>query len=116
MGCTSTKTPNINKILREPRYSATSKYGAHMGRRNQSQGEPEALYLQRLQMVGGDYDTGGDYWGGWSESCGGMWCAFTTAEATENEFPVMVFVRAKSRQEAKQLVLEELGEEWEFKS
>lgn len=77
-----------------------------MGRRNQTEGKPERLHLQRLNFVDGDYDTGGAYWGGGSDP---MWCAFSP-DNTENDVPIMVFVRGKNRTEAKKEVLSVLAE------
>lgn len=100
---------DINKILARPAYNASSKYGSQMGRRNQNQGAPEALYLQRVRFVDGDYDAGGAYWGGGPRTQP-LWCAFSP-ETTENEELVMVFVRAANREDAKASVLDELLEE-----
>ena len=88
---------DINEILKRPCYHACSARGADMGRRNQAEGQPERLHLQRIRFVDGDYDTGGAYWGGDSL----LYCAFSP-ETTENDPPIMVFVRAKDRIEAKQ--------------
>ena len=103
---------DINTILARPCNRACGPYGADMGRRDNIEGNPEKLLLQRMRMVDGDYDTGGAYWGG---TAGAMYCAFSADSATTNEIPVMVFVRARSREEAKVLVLEKLpGEGWGF--
>jgi hypothetical protein len=108
-----TRTIDINAILALPMNDAGSKYGADMGRSNQTEGTPERLHLQRLRFVDGDYDTGGAYWGGNSKA-GCIYCAFSP-EDTENEFPIRVFVRAIDRQEAKEKVLALLsGEGWSF--
>ena len=81
-----------------------------MGRRNQTEGTPERLHLQRIRFVDYDYDAGGAYWGGDSP----LYCAFSPA-TTQNATPIMVFVRAGSRHEAKQKVLAELpGKGWGF--
>jgi len=102
-----TKTPNINQILSRPEYNASSRYGAQMGRRNQTQGAPELLHVQRVKFIDGDYDAGGAYWGG-----GGipLYCGFSGPETTNDE-PIMVFVRARSAEEAKVLIADELPEE-----
>lgn len=104
------KTPNINKILALPCNNASSRYGAQMGRRNQTQGKPERLHLQRVRFVDGDYDSGGAYWGG-----GGLplYCAFSP-ENTINAQPIRIFTRALNPAEAKANVLEELGEGFTF--
>jgi len=97
---------DINRILKRPAYNASSRYGSQMGRRNQNQGAAEALYLQRVRFVDGDYDAGGAYWGGGQP----LYCAFSP-ETTENDELVMVFVRADNREAAKAAVLDELLEE-----
>jgi hypothetical protein len=102
---------NINKILRAPCNNASSKYGAAMGRPNQTQGNPERLHLQQIQFVDGDYDSGGAYWGGGGNP---LWCAFSPSD-TKNDIPIRVFVRAKNRQEAKAEVLKLLkNDNWNF--
>jgi hypothetical protein len=75
-----------------------------MGRRAQLQGSAERLHLQRVSLGSQGYDTGGAYWG-WGER---LWCAFSP-DSTNNEEPVRVFVRAGSRKEAKQRILEILS-------
>lgn len=102
---------NINKILAAPGYKACDQYGSSMGRRNRINGIPEKLHLQRMRFVGYDYDAGGAYWGGRSDP---MYCAFSDKQ-TENEFPIMVFVRGRDRDDAKKNALEVLpGEGWSF--
>lgn len=103
---------NINQILALPSNRAYNQYGANMGRRDQREGTPERLHLQRLRFVGGDYDTGGAYWGGGSKA-GSIYCAFSPVD-TENDFPIQVFVRAISREEAMAKVLSVLGEGFSF--
>lgn len=102
------KTPDINQILARPCHNASSQYGAQMGRRDQNQGAPERLYLQRIRFEDGDYDAGGAYWGGYPSDP--LWCAFSP-EDTLNDLPIMVFVRAKTRNEAKEAVLDEMRED-----
>lgn len=88
------------KLILEKGYS---QYGAQMGRRNvippfsQMSVDPK-LHLEKLKWVCGDYDQGGAYWG---NSGGSIYCAW-------NNTPIRVFVRAKSRTEAKTLVLEDV--------
>lgn len=107
------KTQNINKMLALPSQRACSARGADMGRRNQIEGNPERLHLQKLRLVDGGYDTGGAYWGG-GKDIPPMWCAFSNYD-TQNEFPIRVFVRGWTRVEAKQKVLKLLkGEGWTF--
>jgi len=106
-------TPDINKILARPCNKACDAYGSSMGRRDQREGTPERLHLQKLRFVGGDYDTGGAYWGGGSKD-GAIYCAFSP-EDTENDVPIMVFVRARNREEAKHKIRDLLpGEGWSF--
>jgi hypothetical protein len=100
---------DINEILARPEHNASSPHGAQMGRRNQVDGEPEKLHLQRIRFVDGDYDTGGAYWGGGRDSQP-IYCAFSP-EDTTNDTPIMIFVRAKDRTEAKRKVLEEVNED-----
>jgi hypothetical protein len=101
---------DINKILKDPCNNACSKYGAAMGRANQTTGNPERLHLQRVHFVDGDYDSGGAYWGSGTP----LWCAFSP-DNTANEKPIRVFVRAAYRDAAKQAVLELLpGSDWKF--
>lgn len=96
----------------------SSKYGAQMGRRNvlladlgDIYADPEAkvkLRMERLRWVSGDYDQWGAYWGGGAQRDAEgnyyrdyIYCAW-------NEAGVRVFVRARNRDDAKALVLEEL--------
>ena len=77
----------------------TSKYGAPMGRPNVLPADPSAsvrLHLRKLDMVDGDYDEGGAYWGG-----GGA-----PIRVAYDEETVRVFVRARTRYAAKAAVLE----------
>ncbi len=99
---------DINKILALPENRACAKYGAQMGRMNQNQGAPEKLRLQQVKFIDGDYDRGGAYWGGCPSDP--LWCAFSDKE-TKNDPPIMIFVRAKSREEAKDKVRGEVTEE-----
>lgn len=101
---------DINKVLALPANKGYSGWGAQMGRRDQKEGRPERLCLQRLRLHDGAYDSGGAYWGSGTS----LWCAFSP-DGSENEYMIRVFVRARTREEAKQLVLEELdGEGWSF--
>ena len=102
--------PNINKILALPCNNASSRFGASMGRCSQKEGNPERLHLQRMRFVDQCYDVGGAYWG-MPEN---VYCAFS-ADNTENESPIRVFVRGKDREDAKKNVLEALGSAgWTF--
>lgn len=94
---------NINTILAQPCNLAADRYGASMGRRNRTEGEPERLHLQKMRVQDYGYDVGGAYWG-CDSSSGSMWCAFSPKD-TLNEFPIRVFVRALDREAAKAAVL-----------
>lgn len=102
---------DINQILKRPVNKGCTKYGADMGRRNQPEGEPDSpLYLQKLRFVDGDYDTGGAYWG----SGDPIWCAFSEEFAkstTTADDSLRIFVRARTREEAKKLVAEQFKED-----
>lgn len=100
------KTPDINKMLP----NGSSSRGAQMGRMNRIGDNFQNLYLQRLQWEDYDYDKGGAYWGN-SRDGTSMWCAFT---GNPNELGTMVFVRAKTRKEAAELVDDLLPEEPTF--
>lgn len=86
--------------------------GAPMGRLSYAEVEdPEEfcqrVHLQRLPMIGyGDYDQGGAYWG----SCkhGWMYRAYYFDPKSEAEDSVDLYLRATSRQKAKELVQERL--------
>lgn len=71
--------------------------GAKMGRPNilpPDLNAPIKLRMEKLKWVDGDYDIAGCYWGGGSGDF--IYCAWA-----DN---VQIFVRAKSRKEAKELV------------
>lgn len=93
-------TPNINKILRkDPRYT---KYGAPLGDSNFHLAT-SPLYLQRINFVDGDYAADGTYWGNNGTP---LWCAFN---GDDEEYAAghgtRIYVRAKTREEAKTVVL-----------
>jgi len=76
-----------------------SKYGAKMGRRDNIE-DPDApvkFHLVRMKLVDGGYDVAGAYWGIGDP----MWRAIGEDEDMVNE----MFIRAKTRYEAKALVL-----------
>lgn len=83
------KLTNVNSIR-----------GAPMGRRDNvtEPDYPVKFRLERMQMVDGDYDNGGAYWGGYPSDP--MWTAWGMGEEEEQE----LFLRAKTRDEAKALV------------
>ena len=58
------------------------------------------LHLYRMRLVDGDYDNGGAYWGGGNAVVGWMYHAYDVFPAPTTQ----LFVRARSREEAKQLV------------
>lgn len=75
-------------------------YGAQMGRRNELPKDVTAsikLRMSRLQLVDGDYDKWGAYWGAGTKD---VYCAWNGEER------VKVFVRGMSRTEAKENVQE----------
>ena len=75
--------------------------GAKMGRPNilpLDINAPIKLRLEKLRLVDGDYDVEGCYWGGSAGSF--IYCAWLPT--------IQIFVRAKNREAAKQLVKEEL--------
>lgn len=95
-----------------------SSRGADMGRRNiwpADRQAPAKLRMQRLKWQDGDYDEGGAYWGRTfvtrpSESHSirhsyNVYCAWNEEEG-DNE--VQIFVRAVSREEAKERVRQDL--------
>lgn len=88
-------TPNINKLLAADRRSC--KYGAPLGDTdyvdNLSTAGP--LYLQRVNLVDGDYAPDGTYWG-CSPREGSIYCAF---DVTADQ--VRAYVRAHTRSGAK---------------
>jgi hypothetical protein len=85
--------------------NASSKYGAQMGRSNvipSDRGAAYKLQMQRLKWVDGDYDEQGAYWGRTNGDF--IYCA----HLDNPHVPVLIFVRAKSRVEAKELIRKEL--------
>ncbi len=91
---------NINQRLKES--PCGSARGAPFGRASWGLTEyrtrPTMMYLQRVKFIDGDYDLGGAYWGGYPSEP--LFCAW--AEGVD----ARVFVRAKTRDEAKELVKE----------
>lgn len=77
-----------------------SRYGAPMGR-NDAIEEPNAqmkFHLYRMPMSScGCYDNGGAYWGAGDHKIGFMYHAYGYGPEFKNE----MFVRAKSREDAK---------------
>jgi hypothetical protein len=83
----------------------SSKYGAPMGRRSYC-GEPTAkVHLFRVRLVGGDYDDGGAYWGGYPSPP--LYCARALDSTDDCSGGVQLFVRAKNRDDAKRQILED---------
>ena len=97
--------PNINKVLKMPAFKGYNEYGAKFGRHSQKNGNPEKLYLQKL-ILNGDYDVGGAYWG-YNPGIA-IYCVFNTESEVNGEKPIMVFVRAKNRSDAKEQLAEVL--------
>ena len=74
--------------------------GSQMGRRNLIPSERcdlPKLCLRRVPFSGGDYDTGGAYWG----APANLWCAFSTAAFGDSLHQIQIFTRAGSRAEAR---------------
>lgn len=100
----------MNKLILS---HACSSRGADMGRPNLLPLDilsPVKLHLERLKWVDQDYDQGGAYFGGGLGDF--IYCAWGTPlnEISGNPFPpVQIFVRAKTRVEAKQAVREILS-------
>ena len=89
------QTLNINAILRaQPR---NARYGAPMGSTDMLDDSPD-LYLQRVNFIDGDYGPDGTYWG---DNGTPVWCAFNAPIAQGTR----VYVRAKTRNDAKIAVL-----------
>lgn len=85
--------------------------GAQMGRRNIVPEKPDQkikLSIQRLKFTDGCYDKGGAYWG-LPEN---LYCAFAYKPSCVSimlNFNALVFIRANSRAEAKQLVRKQIS-------
>jgi hypothetical protein len=79
--------------------NATSSWGASMGRSDfiKEPDEPIKFRLYRMPMMDGCYDTGGAYWGSGNYKIGWMYHAYGDGPKFKNE----LFIRAKSREEAK---------------
>lgn len=81
--------------------------GSQMGRPNilpENTSAPGKLRMIRLGWHDGDYDAGGAYWG----NSGGTCIYWAKGDLAGEEFTTQLFVRAKSRAEAKRIVLETL--------
>lgn len=82
--------------------NVSCKYGAPMGRRSSGSVNEDysgKLYLQRIPLVyDGCYDKGGAYWGGPNDLYG---------YASEDNDTVYGYLRANSRQEAKEKILKD---------
>ena len=82
------------------------KYGAPMGRRSNIPMDISTvgkLRLERLKWVDYDYDVGGAYWGG------GLGNYIYWAYGETNTEQVDIFIRAKTRSEAKILIREKIS-------
>jgi len=77
--------------------------GSSMGRRSSRLSGPEPIrcYLRRLRWVDGDYDEQGAYWG-YVPGTHIYWANFDIGDTNED-----IFVRACSRDDAKQQVREQ---------
>lgn len=78
--------------------------GSSMGHRSSHVRSDEKVkcYLRRLRWVDGDYDEQGAYWG-YVDGTHIYWCNFDLGDTNED-----IFVRATSRDDAKQQVREQL--------
>lgn len=102
----------LNKMLQTKAFKACDQYGASMGRSSQKEGNPETLLLQKVKFEDGCYDLGGAYWGGPEN----LWCAFSNPETSENDPPIILFLRADTKQEAATEAAKELpGDGWKFR-
>lgn len=92
-------TPNINQILRkDPRYTQR---GAPLGDTNFHLAE-SPLYLQKVCFEDHDYAPDGTYWGNNGTP---LWCAFNgDDEKYAAGHGSRIYVRAKTRDEAKDAV------------
>lgn len=89
-----------------PLENAVTSWGASMGRPDvlpDVSSEPVRLSLVRLRWCDGDYDAGGAYWGR-SPGAGDMWRGVGDA----SDVVVEVFVRARSRDDAKAAIVAKL--------
>lgn len=71
-----------------------AKHGAPMGRRSVGEPGDKPLKVFKVEMVDGDYDDGGAYWGGGGDP---VWCL--RGEGLDGE-PCERFTRARTRDEA----------------
>ena len=76
---------------------AICRYGSPMGRRDHCDNPEATLYLFKVNMVDGDYDDGGAYWGGGEP----LYCA------RDDDGKVQLFYRASCRTEAAHLLHED---------
>jgi hypothetical protein len=103
----------MNKRIQPTLSDGSSSRGAQMGRRNQlpiDTNAPIRLHLQCLQLVDGDYDRSGAYWGYTQGTV--IYCAFAPGTVpvkapnygTVGAGEVQLFTRQKSREAAKAAV------------
>lgn len=93
--------------MKHPKLSqACGPRGAAMGRCNEVHDRTSQIKLRlyRMPMIDHDYDQGGAYWGAGSAKTGFMYHAYGAGEKFVNE----VFVRARTREQAKTEVLQHL--------
>lgn len=81
----------------------SAKYGAPMGRRTFCDNEQAKCRLFRVQMVDGDSDDGGAYWGG--PPAEPLWCV-----RDRRDGEVLLFYRAVTRERALAMVQAEYPE------
>ncbi len=96
------------KTRNQPRKlpNASSRYGASMGRSNYiplDNASVKKLHLIKLQWIDGDYDNGGAYWG----NSGGtnIYWAYENSKESDNDSIAEIFIRAKSRKDAREQVI-----------
>lgn len=98
-------TPNINQILAS--YQRYTQRGAPLGDTNFNDAA-SPLYLQRVRFVDGDYAPDGTYWGNNGTP---LWCAFNGDDGQyAASHGSRIYVRAKTRDEAKAAVQREYPE------
>lgn len=83
-------TPDINKILKAR--PVQQRYGAPLGAKCHLLAPENKMYVQRVQMVDGDYSWDGTYWGGYPSPP--LYCAFDV------EGQNRLYYRGKTRKEA----------------
>ena len=81
----------------------SSRRGAPFGRPLVRIADPDGpikLHLYRMRLIDGDYDNGGAYWGCGNRHIGWMYHVYDVWPTPSTE----IFLRARSREEAKEVV------------